>query len=113
MCVESTAARGNAETVEGIVLLYVCRLPLLHPTNRSSGFWMSDKPLVQQRLASDLSSIVLQIDPKSEEEDTLARDMAALDFIQGFWEAIIREWVGSVRFRCVTPSFPLEISLTS
>jgi ribosomal RNA-processing protein 1 len=69
---------------------------------------MSDKPLVQQRLASDLSSIILQIDPKSAEEDTLARDMAALDFIQGFWEAIIREWVGIDRFRCVSSSDPLE-----
>ncbi|GHJ89451.1 hypothetical protein NliqN6_5853 [Naganishia liquefaciens] len=63
-------------------------------------FWMSDKPLVQQRLATDLSSVVLEIDPKStHDEDPLARDMAALDFIQGFWEAIIREWIGIDRFR--------------
>lgn len=75
---------------------------------------MSDKPLVQQRLASDLSSIILQINPRSttdgedEEEDSLARDMAALDFIEGFWEAIIREWVGIDRFRCVSLPVLLE-----
>lgn len=74
---------------------------------------MSDKPLVQQRLASDLSSIILQINPRpttdgeDEEEDSLARDMAALDFIEGFWEAIIREWVGIDRFRCVSSLFAL------
>ncbi|KAJ9095311.1 hypothetical protein QFC21_005677 [Naganishia friedmannii] len=67
-------------------------------------FWMSDKPLVQQRLATDLSEIILQITPQDEgdddeEEQGLARDMAALDFIQGFWETIIREWVGIDRFR--------------
>ncbi|KAJ9107154.1 hypothetical protein QFC19_002814 [Naganishia cerealis] len=65
---------------------------------------MSDKPLVQQRLASDLSEIILQINPQqdsdeSEQGDELARDMAALDFVQGFWETIIREWVGIDRFR--------------
>ena len=65
---------------------------------------MSDKPLVQQRLATDLSSVILQIDPKSDAEDPLARDMAALDFIQGFWEAIIREWIGIDRFRYVPPA---------
>jgi hypothetical protein len=69
---------------------------------------MSDKPLVQQRLATDLSEIILQITPQEqgvnedgEEEQEMARDMAALDFIQGFWETIIREWVGIDRFRYV------------
>ncbi|KAJ9112664.1 hypothetical protein QFC22_006166 [Naganishia vaughanmartiniae] len=62
---------------------------------------MSDKPLVQQRLATDLSEIILQIRPQEQddEESEVARDMAALDFIQGFWETIIREWVGLDRFR--------------
>ncbi|KAJ9094817.1 hypothetical protein QFC20_006832 [Naganishia adeliensis] len=81
------------------------QLPPLEMRRLWKGFWMSDKPLVQQRLASDLSSIILQINPRSttdgedEEEASLARDMAALDFIEGFWEAIIREWVGIDRFR--------------
>lgn len=71
-------------------------------TTLNAGFWMSDKPLVQQRLAADLADLALQIqggavgstvDPGSTH--------AALDFIAGFWEAMCREWSGIDRLRCV------------
>lgn len=57
------------------------------------GFWMSDKPLVQQRLATDLSSLLLSINPPS---DKLS---ASLDYLGGFWEAMVREWEGLDRLR--------------
>ncbi|KAF8746815.1 Nucleolar protein,Nop52, partial [Rhizoctonia solani] len=47
-------------------------------------FWMSDKPLVQQDLSSELANLVLVI-------PTLD---SAIGFIRGFWEAIVREWSG-------------------
>ena len=52
---------------------------------------MSDKPLVQQALASDIAEIVLSI-PKT---------TSALAFLRGFWESIVREWAGIDRLRCV------------
>ncbi|GJE87686.1 Nop52 domain-containing protein [Phanerochaete sordida] len=52
-------------------------------------FWMSDKPLVQQALASEIAEIALQI-PKTP---------AALAFLRGFWEALVREWPGIDRHR--------------
>ena len=48
------------------------------------GFWMSDKPLVQQALATEIADIILAI-PKTS---------SALGFLQGFWESIVREWGG-------------------
>lgn len=64
---------------------------------------MSDKPLVQQRLAQDLSDVLLSIKPRSAngEIDIQAQTNAALDFIAGFWEAIVREWAGIDRLRYV------------
>jgi ribosomal RNA-processing protein 1 len=59
------------------------------------GFWMSDKPLVQQRLAADLAELLLLIKPAEEE----ARLEAALGFLAGFWEAMCREWAGLDRLR--------------
>lgn len=59
------------------------------------GFWMSDKPLVQQRLAADLAELLLLIQPAEEE----ARLEAALGFLAGFWEAMVREWNGVDRLR--------------
>ena len=60
-----------------------------------SGFWMSDKPLVQQRLATDLAELLLLINPVEEE----ARLEAALGFLAGFWESMVREWIGLDRLR--------------
>lgn len=56
---------------------------------------MSDKPLVQQRLAADLAELVLLIDPVDES----ARFEAAVGFLAGFWEAMGREWAGLDRLR--------------
>ena len=53
------------------------------------GFWMSDKPLVQQALATELSEILLKIpDPSS-----------SLLFLKGFWHTVVREWHGIDRLR--------------
>ncbi|KAH9835867.1 Nop52-domain-containing protein [Rhodofomes roseus] len=52
-------------------------------------FWMSDKPLVQQALASELAEILLNISSPSR----------PFDFLQGFWEATVREWSGIDRLR--------------
>lgn len=66
-----------------------------------SGFWMSDKPLVQQRLAADLAELLLQINPTSSTEAQREQDqlVAALGFLKGFWQAIVREWTGVDRLR--------------
>ncbi|VDC01952.1 unnamed protein product [Peniophora sp. CBMAI 1063] len=52
-------------------------------------FWMSDKPLVQQALASELAGLLLAIDSTD----------AALGFLEGFWTCIVREWSGIDRLR--------------
>ncbi|KAI0274978.1 hypothetical protein BC834DRAFT_24462 [Gloeopeniophorella convolvens] len=52
-------------------------------------FWMSDKPLVQQALASELANILLSIES----------DSASLKFLGGFWRTIVREWDGIDRLR--------------
>jgi ribosomal RNA-processing protein 1 len=50
---------------------------------------MSDKPLVQQALASELADILLKIsDPSS-----------SLLFLKGFWHTVVREWHGIDRLR--------------
>ena len=50
---------------------------------------MSDKPLVQQALATELADILLKIpDPSS-----------SLLFLKGFWQTVIREWHGIDRLR--------------
>ena len=59
----------------------------------SPGFWMSDKPLVQPALASELAEIMLNI----------TSTPFSLDFLQGFWEATVREWSGIDRLRSVSP----------
>lgn len=56
------------------------------------GFWMSDKPLVQQALASELAELLLII----------ADTPSALDFLRGFWITLVREWNGIDRLRCVS-----------
>ncbi|KAG8892133.1 hypothetical protein FRC01_014329 [Tulasnella sp. 417] len=45
-------------------------------------FWHSDKPLVQQALATDLAELLLKI-PSAP---------ASLHFLKGFWDMILREW---------------------
>ncbi|KAJ7225350.1 nucleolar protein,Nop52-domain-containing protein [Mycena pura] len=52
-------------------------------------FWMSDKPLVQQALATDLAELLLNISSTT----------SALAFLQCFWETIAREWNGIDRLR--------------
>ncbi|KDN49078.1 hypothetical protein RSAG8_02431, partial [Rhizoctonia solani AG-8 WAC10335] len=52
-------------------------------------FWMSDKPLVQQDLSSELANLVLIV-PSLE---------SAIGFVHGFWEAMVREWAGIDRYR--------------
>ncbi|EPQ60352.1 hypothetical protein GLOTRDRAFT_113017 [Gloeophyllum trabeum ATCC 11539] len=50
---------------------------------------MSDKPLVQQALASELAELLL----------TSTSTEASLAFLSGFWEATVREWNGIDRLR--------------
>lgn len=52
-------------------------------------FWMSDKPLVQQALASELAELLL----------TITSTTASLAFLRGFWTTIVREWNGIDRLR--------------
>ncbi|EAU92801.1 ribosomal RNA processing protein [Coprinopsis cinerea okayama7 len=52
-------------------------------------FWMSDKPLVQQGLASELAELLLTIPSNNE----------SIAFLRGFWETIVREWNGIDRLR--------------
>lgn len=55
---------------------------------------MSDKPLVQQALASELADLLLIISTAS----------SSLHFLRGFWEATVREWNGIDRLRYVLHS---------
>lgn len=65
------------------------------------GYWMSDKPLVQQALATELADILLKIpDPSS-----------SLLFLKGFWQTMVREWLGIDRLRWGDRN--LELSLHS
>jgi ribosomal RNA-processing protein 1 len=57
---------------------------------------MSDKPLVQQALATDLANLLLRIDPGT---GRAARIEASLGFLDGFWTALVREWGGIDRLR--------------
>lgn len=74
---------------------------------------MSDKPLIQQALATDLSELLLQINPasagSSKDGDQL---MAALGFLKGFWQAIVREWPGVDRLRLAPFTSPACAALT-
>lgn len=53
---------------------------------------MSDKPLVQQALASELAEILL----------TITTTVSSLTFLRGFWEATVREWNNIDRLRSVS-----------
>ena len=74
---------------------------------------MSDKALVQQRLASDLSSLMLSIEPVNDgsTEGIDSKTNAGLDFIAGFWEALVREWTGIDRLRCACSRSPFSVPL--
>jgi ribosomal RNA-processing protein 1 len=52
---------------------------------------MSDKPLVQQALASELAELVL----------TITSNIASIAFLRGFWHTLVREWSGIDQLRCV------------
>ncbi|KAF8585131.1 Nop52-domain-containing protein [Ramaria rubella] len=52
-------------------------------------YWMSDKPLVQQALSSELAELLL----------TISTTSASLQFLKAFWEATVREWNGIDRLR--------------
>lgn len=54
---------------------------------------MSDKPLVQQALATEIAEIIL----------TIPKTSSSLAFLRGFWESMVREWSGIDRLRCVIP----------
>lgn len=61
---------------------------------------MSDKPLVQQALASELAELIL----------TISSTAASLAFIRGFWEMTVREWNGIDRLRYVFLQFTCVFS---
>lgn len=52
------------------------------------GFWMSDKPLVQQALAMELASLISDCPTE-----------ATLTFLETFWEIFCAEWHGIDRIR--------------
>ncbi|KAK4053533.1 hypothetical protein OIV83_001701 [Microbotryomycetes sp. JL201] len=66
-------------------------------------FWMSDKPLVQQALATDLANLVLEVRPNLKPGQTsitrVHRFRAAMCYLGGFWHATTREWAGLDRLR--------------
>jgi ribosomal RNA-processing protein 1 len=64
---------------------------------------MSDKPLIQQSLASDLAELLLLINPSTPSSQNYEQERlnAAIGFLRGFWEAIVREWNGVDRLRWV------------
>ena len=55
------------------------------------GFWMSDKPRVQQDLAQELAELLL----------TITNIPSSLSFLKGFWITTVREWNGIDRLRYV------------
>ena len=70
---------------KGIFYCALLSLAALVVTDVScKGFWMSDKPLVQQALASEIAELIL----------TISSTTASLAFIRGFWHMTVREWNG-------------------
>lgn len=58
---------------------------------------MSDKPRVQQALAQELADLLLLIKAPSSSTTGLTRP--ALLFLQGFYDAMVREWPGLDKWR--------------
>ena len=56
---------------------------------------MSDKPLIQQALAEDLSNLLLTVKGTSSQ----SRETASLIFLNAFWATMAREWSGIDRLR--------------
>ena len=78
--------------------LFYCKYALHTLTSRLTsvtGFWMSDKPRVQQDLAEELSELLLMITSVS----------ASLSFLRGFWVTTVKEWSGIDRLRHVPCMF--------
>jgi ribosomal RNA-processing protein 1 len=59
---------------------------------------MSDKPLVQQALATDLALLLLACRSKKG-TGRVARFRSSLCYLKGFWQTIVREWTGLDRHR--------------
>ena len=78
-----------AKLWKGIFYCMSSDLMLICASNASEGYWMSDKPLVQQALSSELANILLVISSMD----------SALAFLAGFWGATVREWNGIDRLR--------------
>ena len=53
---------------------------------------MSDKPLVQQKLAQDMADILLEIPNENKYNNNW-------NFYKGFWNELIIEWSGIDRYR--------------
>ena len=70
-----------------------CNYPLVgtrpDESNPYAGFWMSDKPIVQQALATEIADILLAITSVS----------VSLAFLRGFWETTVKEWSSIDRLR--------------
>lgn len=72
---------------------------------------MSDKPLVQQALAQELSDLLLSIPGSSkvpaavegvrsgDADEMSARAKGGLALLEGFWTAMAREWSGLDKWR--------------
>lgn len=60
--------------------------------------YMSDKPLVQQQLASTLADLLLLIRPQ-ETNSSVARFRTALAFLRAFWTTVLRQWPSIDRHR--------------
>lgn len=64
---------------------------------------MSDKPLIQQRLANDLAALVLvhpsSSAPSTSESAMSSRAEAGLAFLEGFWDTLVSEWSGLDKHR--------------
>ena len=63
---------------------------------------MSDKPLIQQALATELAELVL----------TITNAQSALAFLDGFWRCMVREWSGIDVLRFVNPVSLVWLCLT-
>lgn len=106
LCVVDGQAQQHSSTA---TVLTLSSLPSSLRTR--SGFWMSDKPLVQQALAQELADLVLTVPGTSRVPaplvagfDSSAGDISkrargGLAMLEGFWDAMAREWSGLDKWR--------------
>ena len=81
-----------AKLWKGIFYCEYMPFPKLHEDQANDGhigFWMSDKPLVQQALATEIADILLAISSLS----------VSFAFLRGFWESTVKEWNSIDRLR--------------